>query len=216
MGRQTDQSGRQSVERADNRPGADGDTLVGGVLLAAGRGERFADGNKLLAAIDGTPVVRRAARSLLASSLAEVAVVLGHQHETVRDVLSDLDIATSVNEDYAAGQSRSVATGVATARKRGWDGAVFALGDMPFVDPESVDALVDAYERNRGTVLAPAYDGTRGNPVLFDRRYFDALSDLTGDRGGRQIVRQEGTLVPVDDPGVRQDVDRVTDLDPDA
>jgi molybdenum cofactor cytidylyltransferase len=205
----SDTDGKTSDEedRGDDGPS------VGCVLLAAGRGTRFEGGNKLLADVDGEPMVRRAARTLLAADPEEAVVVLGHEADAVREALAGLDLSERRNEAYAEGQSTSVATGVAAARERGWDAAVFALGDMPFVDPDSIDALVAAYADGEGTVLAPAYDGMRGNPVLFDATHFGALADVTGDRGGRDIIDEQGTLVPVEDPGVRRDVDRGSDLD---
>jgi len=189
------------------------DPVVGGVLLAAGNSTRFGEENKLLAGIEGEPMVRRAARSLLGTSLDGVVAVLGHQAETVRDALDGLDVETRVNDDYGEGQSTSVAVGVTAARERSWDAAVFGLGDMPFVDPGSIDALVAVYRERDETAVAPSYEGQRGNPVLFDRKHFDALASVSGDRGGREIIERVGTLVPVDDPGVRRDIDRPADLD---
>lgn len=185
---------------------------VGGVLLAAGMGTRFEGGNKLLAEPDGVPVVRRAALTLLESPLDSVVAVLGYDAEAVESVLSDIDIAIWHNEDYADGQNTSVAGGVAVAREREWDAAVFALGDMPYVDSGTIETLLDAYAGGAGSVLAPAYEGTRGNPVLFDSQHFDALEDVTGDRGGRDIIEDVGTFVAVEDPGIRQDIDRRGDL----
>ncbi|MEF8784279.1 MAG: nucleotidyltransferase family protein [Haloarculaceae archaeon] len=180
--------------------------------MAAGMGTRFEGGNKLLAEIDGEPIVRRAARTLVESSVSEVVAVLGHQADAVEDAIQGLGLALRYNDRYEEGQSTSVAVGVDAARERGWDAAVFALGDMPFVDRESVDRLVRAYVKGAGRVLAPEHDGTRGNPVLFDSQHFDALADVTGDRGGREIVASEGTLVPVDDAGVLYDIDRRDDI----
>lgn len=208
----------RSATDADSARAAypDGGPVVGGVLLAAGTGTRFEGGNKLLAEVEGGPIVRRAAVTLVSSSLGPVTAVLGHEADAVADALDGLDLSTRYNEDYADGQSTSVAVGVDAAREEGWDAAVFALGDMPFVDPATVETLLSAYADGEGTVLAPAYEGTRGNPVLFDSEHFDALADVTGDRGGRDIIEDVGTLVPVEDPGVRTDVDRVGDLETDT
>jgi molybdenum cofactor cytidylyltransferase len=197
---------RGDRERRDAR-------AVGGILLAAGHSTRFGEENKLLAELDGEPLVRRAARSLLSAELGGVVAVLGHQAGTVRDALEGLDVDTRLNPDHEEGQSTSVRTGVEAARERGWDAAVFGLGDMPSVDPASIDTLVSVYRERDETAIAPAYEGVRGNPVLFDREHFDALSSVRGDRGGREIVERVGTLVGVDDPGVRTDIDRQSDLD---
>jgi molybdenum cofactor cytidylyltransferase len=191
-------------------PGAEGAT-VAGVLLAAGTSSRFGERNKLLAAVDGESVVRRAAETLLASGVDPVVVVLGHEADRVRAALAGLDVAFVENPDYREGQATTLGAGVEAVRERA-DAAVFALGDMPFVDPASVDALVAAYRAGAGDALAAACDGERGNPVLFDAHFFDDLADVRGDTGGRAILLSTGTLVETGDPGVRRDVDEPSDL----
>ncbi|WP_280586065.1 nucleotidyltransferase family protein [Halorubrum sp. Boch-26] len=202
---------------------------VAGVLLAAGTGSRFGDANKLLASADGEPVVRRAARTLVDAGLDPVVVVVGHEAERVRAAVADLPVETVDNDAYETGQSTSVRAGIDAVREgaggggasAGRDGtgpavdaAVVGLGDMPFVDPETVESLVAAYAAGVGDAVAAAYEGDRGNPVLFDRRFFDRLADVDGDVGGREILLKDdaSALVAVDDPGVRRDVDRPEDL----
>ncbi|MFB6303750.1 MAG: NTP transferase domain-containing protein [Haloferacaceae archaeon] len=185
---------------------------VAGVLLAAGTGSRFGEGNKLLADLAGDPLVRHAARALVAA-LDRVVVVVGHEADAVEAALAGLDVRTVRNPDYERGQSTSVAAGVAAVRDA--DAAVFALGDMPRVRPETVRTLVAAYRAGAGTALAAACEGRRGNPVLFDAVHFDALGDVDGDVGGREILLggDRSALVETGDPGVVRDVDRPGDLE---
>lgn len=183
--------------------------VIGGILLAAGKGERFEGGNKLLASVDDEPLIRHSVQSLLHAGLDETFVVIGHDAEAVRDQLIDLGVSFRYNEDYAEGQSTSVHVGVEVAQDRNWDAAIFALGDMPFVDSETMDALVNAYRSGTGTIIAAAYNGKRGNPVLFDAKHFAALSDVAGDRGGRRLIEEhdESVLIETNDAGVTQDID---------
>ncbi|WP_256307788.1 nucleotidyltransferase family protein [Halobellus litoreus] len=196
---------------------------VAGVLLAAGASTRFGDRNKLLATQGGDPLVRRAARTLLDASLDPVVAVVGHEADRVADALDGLDVTVVVNDEYETGQASSLRAGIGALLDaeregdpdRGVDASVIALGDMPFVDPETVETLVDAYEAGVGDALAAAHDGVRGNPVLFDRRFFDDLVDVSGDIGGREILLESGesACVAVSDPGVRRDVDEPSDLE---
>jgi len=187
---------------------------VGGVVLAAGDSSRFGDDNKLLASVDGAPLVRHAAETACTSSLDDAVVIVGHEAEAVTDALDGLSLSVRRNDDYAEGQSTSVRRGVAFARENGWDAAVFLLGDMPFVSAGTVDRLVATYRADEDGIAVPRHDGQRGNPVLFDRRHFDALAIVSGDRGGRDLVeRGDGVrFVDVGDPGVRRDVDTEADL----
>jgi molybdenum cofactor cytidylyltransferase len=192
----------------------DGGRRVGAVLLAAGESTRFEAGNKLLADVEGTPIVRHAAETLTESAVDDVVVVVGYDEDKVRDALADLSVDFVQNTDYEDGQSTSVRVGVEVARERGWDATVFALGDMPFVRADSVDSLLDADAAGDGSIAAAAFEGKRGNPVLFDAKHYDALADVTGDMGGRQLVEEhaESALVETGDPGVTRDVDDEADL----
>jgi molybdenum cofactor cytidylyltransferase len=205
---------------------------VVGVLLAGGTSSRFGDANKLRAELDGEPLVRHAARTLLDADLHEVVVVTGHEAGAVRAALADLPVRFVHNPAYEAGLSTSVARGVRAVTGADdadggggaddadggggadVDAAVFLPGDMPAVEPSTVRRLVDARRAGLGTALAAAHDGRRGNPVLFDRRHFEDLLDVEGDVGGRPVLvgSDDAALVATDDPGVVVDVDTVADL----
>lgn len=184
---------------------------VAAVLLAAGESSRFDNGNKLLADFNGEPVVRAAARSLGATNLAPRVAVLGSDANAVEAVLDEFGFKFVYNPNFASGQATSVQAGVGALDAV--DAVVVALGDMPAVDPSSITALVDAYRAGAGSPLAAAFEGQRGNPVLFDRSYFGALTAVTGDTGGRQLLLEHGTLVETGDPGVLSDIDTQADLE---
>jgi molybdenum cofactor cytidylyltransferase len=186
----------------------DGRTIVG-VVLAAGTSSRYGTENKLLTDWAGAPIVRHATTTIERSGVDTTVVVVGHDAENVRGAVDGPADVVLRNERYAAGQGTSVERGVAAAREYDADAVLFALGDMPRVAVESVNRLVAAYRYGVGDALAVAHDGERGNPVLFDAVHFPALSDVTGDIGGRQIFlrNDESALVETGDPGVLLDVD---------
>jgi molybdenum cofactor cytidylyltransferase len=189
------------------------DPTVVGVLLAAGGSSRFGERNKLLAEIDGEPLVRRAARTLLDSRVSRVVAVLGHQSDAVRDALPDFDVAFVANDAYERGLSTSVERGARAAADGDADAAMFLPGDMPFVDSATVDLLVDGFAGGVADAMAAAYRGQRGNPVLFGADHFDALCAVDGDIGGRDILLDSGVLLETDDAGVVMDIDTQDDLE---
>jgi molybdenum cofactor cytidylyltransferase len=187
---------------------------VVGVLLAAGGSSRFGERNKLLAEIDGTPLVRRAACTLRDSRVSRVVAVLGHQPSAVRDALADLDVEFVANDAYEQGLSTSVARGVRVASERSADAAVFLPGDMPFVDSATVNSLIDAFHADIADAVAPVHRGQRGNPVLFGAGHFDGLRSVGGDVGGRNVLLDsDGALFETDDAGVVTDIDTREDLE---
>ncbi|MGQ3413794.1 nucleotidyltransferase family protein [Natrinema sp. LN54] len=188
-------------------------TIVG-VVLAGGTSSRFGSANKLLTEFDGEPLIRHATRTLVDAALSEVVVVLGYEAEAVHTALSGVDVRTVRNPDYERGLSTSVETAIRVVGTPETDAVVFLPGDMPAVDSATVELLSDAYRAELGTALAAAFDGHRGNPVLFDRSHFDALLEVTGDVGGLPVLAEsdESALIETDDLGVLRDIDTTTDL----
>ena len=203
---------RKMVER--RHPG---NIEIGGVLLAAGSSRRMGEVNKLLAEIDGEPLVRRAARSLLDGGIRDLVVVTGHQREAVVAALDGLDVRCAHNAEFATGQAGSVAVGVA-ALPETVSGALIALGDMPFIAPDLVAEMI----RDHGSlgdhemrISFPVHEGRRGNPVLWGRGFFDALGGLRGDMGGRQVLRENPAAVNSiswHDDSIHHDIDTTEEL----
>jgi molybdenum cofactor cytidylyltransferase len=183
-----------------------------GALLAAGRSERFGEGNKLLQEVDGEPIVVRAARTLTEAPLEACLAVLGHEADRVAAALAGLSLRTTVNPQYKRGQATSVVRAVTWADHQEAPALLVALGDMPWVSLETHEALVARW-REGHDVVVPTYEGERGNPVIFDAALFDELATVAGDSGGRQLfAAHDVDRIAVSDPGVRRDIDRPEDL----
>ena len=181
-----------------------------GVLLAAGRGERFG-GHKLLAPWrDGTAVAVAAARHLI-DALPDSVAVLRPGDEILASLLAAEGLRIVVNPNADGGMGTSLAHGVAASEADGW---VIALADMPAIRPATIQAVAEALAA--GTPLAaPVYRGERGHPIGFARRFQAELAALEGDRGGRDILAQHANelrLIEVDDPGVLVDIDHEDDI----
>lgn len=171
---------------------------IGGVILAAGQSRRMGAQNKLLAEIDGVPIIRRTAQAMLDGGLNDLVIVTGHEHRLVAAALDDLPVTCIYNDDYQSGQASSVACGVRHHQNGSHAAVLIALGDMPLVRPELIAALLrdhsslpDATDR----ITLPVFDGRRGNPVIWGRGFFDELVALTGDAGGRIIFAENKNAV---------------------
>ncbi|TXM90110.1 nucleotidyltransferase family protein [Methylobacterium sp. WL116] len=186
------------------------DIGIGAVLLAAGRGTRFGAEPKLLARLDGTPLVRHAAEAALASRARPVVVVLGAHAMAVRAVLHHLDLVFVENAAFGSGLSTSLRAGLA-ALPAETDAAVILLGDMPRVTPAQIDRLAAAYRAATPapSAVVPTIAGRRGNPVLLDRRVLgDALASLSGDHGAGPLLKGRADVLEIPgEPGTALDVD---------
>ncbi len=184
------------VTRPQPRKSADGEGRnIAAVILAAGRSTRMGGPNKLLAELGGKPLVRTVTEQALASKASNVIVVTGHQASEVEKALAGLRVKFVRNPDFAAGMSSSVKAGIA-AVSRDADGAVVGLGDMPLIDAQLIDRLIDAFAPDQGNlIVVPVSDNRRGNPVLWSRRFFDELMMLDGDIGARHLIAKHSEAV---------------------
>ncbi len=185
---------------------------IGLILLAAGLSRRSGKTNKLLAPIDGKPMVLAAVDAAMASDCGPVVVVTGHEAERVKEALAGRDVVFVHNEDYAEGMASSIRCGVRALADQ-VEGILIGLGDMPHIQSETCAALINAFDPDQGRdICVPVCDGRPGNPVLFGRRLFSSLEHLKGDTGGKAVIRDNPAClikVPVDDPGIHIDHDVV-------
>ena len=197
---------------------ADGGTAameeIGAVVLAAGRSTRMGERDKLLETVGGTPLVTRAVDAVAEAGVGRVVVVAGPDGDRVAAALADRGVEVVVNPHPERGMASSLARGLEAmggGEPEGPAGVVVVLGDMPFVRPATVRALVRALDPAAGrSICVPVHGHKRGNPVLWAGRLLPELARVEGDVGGRALLGrypEEVHEVEVDDPGVLMDVD---------
>jgi len=169
--------------------------MIAAVVLAAGRSSRYraaggAEPSKLVAMLDGKPLVRHVVEAALASRARPIVVVTGHAREVVETALETLSVAFVHNADFASGLASSLKAGIA-ALPGGAAGALILLGDMPGVGPALLDRLIGAFTDNpRALAATPVHAGRRGNPVLLASPLFPAIARLEGDEGARRLIEE--------------------------
>jgi molybdenum cofactor cytidylyltransferase len=164
------------------------------IVLASGRGERFAESgggtHKLQALLAGKPVLRHTLDAVAASGLPWHLEDAGHP-----------------------GMGDAVAAAVrATPDASGW---LVLPGDLPLVQAATLRAVADALAQH--VVVAPMYKGARGHPVGFSAACRDALLDLNGDFGAAAVLRAQAArkavaFIDVNDAGSVTDIDTLEDL----
>ncbi len=189
--------------------------VIDAIVLAAGDSTRFGS-DKRLFTLDGITLLQRSLSALL-PAVRQVIVVLKADDVYLLPALlgpwqERSEVIPLLLEEPQQGMGSNLARAV-LALSSECDGVLIALGDMPFLQVQTVSGLVAAFQRER--ILLPTYHGRSGHPVLFPRRYFAELAALTGDRGGKAIVerhRAEVVCWPVADAGVLHDVDQPGDV----
>ena len=178
--------------------------------------------HKLLLPLHNRPVLAHVLDAVLASQARPVVLILGHQAEQVRAHIashaSHPDLSIIENPDYLQGMSTSMRLGIQTLQTDDYrkslngeiDSALVLLGDQPLITAQDIDTLIATYRTTGKRIIAPLYEGKRGNPILFDASLFPELLEVTGDEGGRSVLerhRDEIATVEMGNPLANIDVD---------
>lgn len=194
-----------------------GRSNIGAIVLAAGSSTRMGEAKQLLPVM-GRTLLGQALANVRELTVDSIVLVLGHEAERIqRETLPELleAVTITINQDYEGGMSSSVRAGL-TALGPEIDAALIVLADQPFVKPETMRSIIQAYQQTSAEIVVPRYKGKRGNPVVLDRTVFPEAMKLEGDTGFRAVFGSHaGGLLAVDieDEGVVLDVDNRDDYE---
>lgn len=189
-------------------------THIAAIVLAAGAGSRFG-GGKLVAPLEGRPILQHVLERLEASGLDDVVVVVGNDAAELETAV-DWGVARRVvNPTPDTGLSSSLKVGIG-ALSADTDAALIALGDQPLLPARAVRALIDAESLPGAPIVVPVYgDGIGRNPVLLRRDAFGLVDETHGDRGLGPLIDGHPELVqeiPIRVEGGNPDIDTRDDL----
>jgi molybdenum cofactor cytidylyltransferase len=183
---------------------------VTAILLAAGEAKRMGQTKQLLPWGD-TTVLGQTLRNVQGSAVHDILVVSGHRAEAVEAIAKAAGVQVIHNRRYAAGEMLSSLQTAVRALPATISAVLVMLADQPMVEPATIDHLLKAYWQGRGELIAPVYEGQRGNPVLISRSYFAELLALPPGAAPRDLLKAhqaELYLVPVASDTILRDLDR--------
>jgi molybdenum cofactor cytidylyltransferase len=186
--------------------------MLSAILLAAGRSKRMGKLKQLMPLGEST-IIERAIDNLSSSAVDEVIVVLGHKAEEIKEAISAKPAKIALNPNYGEGMSTSIIAGLKLVDPRA-EAVMLALGDLPLVDSQTINHLIDEFRKSDKGIALPAYKGKRGHPVILAIRYQPELLELKGDIGAREIIKRhpkDVLEVAVDSGGVISDIDTKED-----
>jgi molybdenum cofactor cytidylyltransferase len=185
------------------------------VVLAAGEGTRFG-GHKLLAPLEGRPIVQHVLDAVAGAGSSATVVVLGRDAEEAEAVLEWRTEQRVINAHPEGGLSGSLKLGLdalqAHPEAATFDAILVALGDQPRTSTAVIHLLIEA-ETDR-PIVVPRFseDGAR-NPVLLHRDAWSLVARASGDRGlGAFIDAHPDLAMELPVAGANPDIDTPADL----
>ena len=189
-----------------------------GVILAAGNSTRMGKDNKLLKNIGDSPLIRNTAIEMLKSDLDSCSIVLGYQSDKVAAVIRDLNINLILNPMWEKGQASSLKAALNTLDTT-YSDILIMLGDLPGIKSSHINKVIEEHlltNNRKSKITIPSFKGRKGNPVIWGRSFFQDLSNLEGDVGGRALFSEHPAainIIEMDDPWVVTDADTPKDFE---
>ena len=186
------------------------------VILAAGKSSRMQGRNKLLANIEGVPMIRRVTKAALSSKADEVIVVVGWEEEKIRSAIAGLDCRIAANRNYEEGQSSSVRAGLNAVNQS--SRAVLILpGDIARIDTSAINKVIDKYHHGECPIVIAGHEGRSGHPILLDKQLFPEIQRINEETFGLKAIvkkhQSEVCLVETGSGNVLKDIDTTQDLE---
>jgi len=197
---------------------------VSAVVLAAGQASRMGQLKQVMPWGGGGTVIGAVLQRLQqVGDLFEIVVVTGREREQVEARVAEAlaaaprptaaPVRTVFNPKFAqAEMARSVQTGL-DALPDDTLAALVVLGDQPQVRPAVIAAVLQRWRETQAPVVAPFYQGQRGNPVLLDRVVWPLVRALPDSANPREIFQAAGRMerVELQDDTILRDLDTPED-----
>ena len=181
------------------------------IMLAAGNSRRFGS-NKLMYEVDGVPMYQRTLRLLQKAAEripdSRIVVVTQPQYSEIIDVVKETGAEVLFNPKPERGIASSMQIGLEIAKDA--DACLFTVSDQPWLTAETIIALYDAFQSENKGMACTVWGEKTGNPCIFSKKYYKELMEISGDRGGKQIIKrypEDVTYLKISDEKELQDVD---------
>ena len=193
--------------------------FIAAVILAAGPSSRLGQPKQLIE-IEGKPLLQRVIEAFLeAGSMQRIVVVLGANEHAIRSRLQNMygisEVEWTANPNWNSGMGQSLAYGIDYVDNRYIElqHAVVSVCDQPFLDANLVRRLVKQSKRHPQSIIPSAYSGTVGPPVVFPRKYFRDLREVSGKSGAKSVIlKHMERVIPVAFPKGTIDKDTISDI----
>ncbi len=150
---------------------------ISAVILAAGKTD-YGDSQQ----------ISHIATCFLDAGIDDLIVVLGYQAEQVKRDLVDKNLKIIVNPEYEYGLSKSLRCGLKMV-SRDAVAVLLTLGNRPLMQPEVVKQLIRTYKGMEAPIIVPTFSRIRGHPIMFDKLLIPELMKVTGNIGGRKVLK---------------------------
>ncbi|AGK95487.1 molybdenum cofactor cytidylyltransferase [Clostridium pasteurianum] len=175
------------------------------IIMASGYSRRMGENKLLLKCKDKTFIQHTLDKVKKCDFYSRIIVA---RDKAIVELAESLDFKTVKNKRADKGQSEAIKLGLNNSPIS--DGYMFFTSDQPLLDIETIELLMDTFNKNNNSIIVPRFKGRKGSPVIFSSKFLKELTQLQGDTGGKKIInahKESIIFVEVKKEEVLMDVD---------
>jgi len=189
--------------------------MIYGIILAAGEGKRMGK-VKLTLPLGDKQLIEWVLRAVKLTPLDKYFLVVRPEDKDIVKIGKAWGAEIVLNPDFRKGMSTSIKKALLKINTREAEGFFLILGDQPLITSKIINKLIKSFSPGKEEIIVPYFKDKRGNPVLFDICWKDELMAVTGDVGGRVLIKahpEKVKRVNISDETILFDIDREEDYE---
>jgi len=189
--------------------------MICGIILAAGEGKRMGK-VKLTLPLGDKQLIEWVLQAAKLTPLDKYFLVVRPEDKEIIEIGKNWGAEIVLNPEYKSGISTSIRKGLSQIPSEDVEGFFIILGDQPLINPSILYKMLLAFTPGKKEIVVPFYKDKQGNPVLFDNYWKKELMALTGDIGGRVLIKahpERIKRVKIPNESILLDIDREEDYE---
>jgi len=189
--------------------------MICGIILAAGEGKRMGK-VKLTLPLGDKQLIEWVLQAVKYTPLDKYFLVVRPEDKEMIKTGEKWGAEIVLNPEYKSGMSSSIKKALHRISSEELEGFFVILGDQPLINPSILFKMIRAFTLDKKEILVPFYKEKQGNPVFFDGYWKDELMKLSGDVGGKVLIKAHPERVKrfkISDESILLDIDREEDYE---
>ncbi|HCL89881.1 MAG TPA: hypothetical protein DHW70_00915 [Candidatus Atribacteria bacterium] len=189
--------------------------MIYGIILAAGEGKRMGK-VKLTLPLGDKQLIEWVLQAAKLTPLDKYFLVVRPEDKEIIKTGKKWGAEIVLNPEYKSGMSTSIRKALSQIPSEDVEGFFIILGDQPLINPSILFKMLLAFTPGKKEIVVPFYKDKQGNPVLFDSYWKDELMKLSGDVGGRVLIKAHPERIKrfkISDESILLDIDREEDYE---
>ena len=187
--------------------------MIYGIILAAGEGKRMGK-VKLTLPLGDRQLIEWVLQAVKLTPLDKYFLVVRPEDKDIIKIGKAWGAEIVLNPDFRKGMSTSIKKALLKINTQEAEGFFLILGDQPLITSKIINKLIKSFSPGKEEIVVPYFKDKRGNPVLFDIYWKDELMAVTGDVGGRVLIKahpEKVKRVNISDETILFDIDQEKD-----